>query len=368
MTARRVGVAVPGRAPRTYEVRIGDGCLADELQRTVRDLAAPDWFVVVDQAIADSWGGKVEEALASAGAAVHRARVPSGESSKSRESAARLQDEAIAARVGRDGVVVAVGGGVVGDLAGFVAATLYRGLAWVQVPTTLLAMVDSSVGGKTGVDTAAGKNLVGAFHQPARVVADVATLSTLPDRQLRAGLAEVIKYGVILDEQLFIDLEDGLLESCTARVPEALAAVVERCVALKGEVVADDEREAGRRQILNFGHTVGHALESLSGYRLLHGEAVAVGMVAEARLAERKSVAEPGLAERIGSLCERARLPVEPPSDTDVDAFVAGARRDKKVRAGVIRCALPRTIGAMAGGESGWSVEVSAEELRQALG
>lgn len=367
MVSRRALIEIPSPDPVRYEVRIGAGSLAAETGRHAAERAAAAWAVVSDEAVAESHGAAVREALAHAGGLVIDLRVPSGESSKTRRCWERLQDEAIAAGVRRDGVIVAVGGGVVGDLAGFAAATLFRGVDLVQVPTTLLAMVDSAVGGKTGVDTPAGKNLVGAFHQPAHVIVDVAVLETLPDRHLRAGLAEVLKYGVILDEELFVDLEDGLLESCLARVPEALIRVVDRCVRLKSEVVAEDEREGGRRQILNFGHTVGHAVEAASGFETLHGEAVAIGMVVEARLAERLVGAEAGLGDRIADLCTRAGLPVAVPEALDSARLLELAGRDKKVRAGAIRCALPVEVGRMAGADDGWSVAVDGEVFRAIL-
>lgn len=359
-------VRLPRAPERGYEILIGDGCLREQIRAWAEGSTVECWAVVCDEAVADGPGAVVRDSLGVAGGVLDL-RVPSGEASKSRETVARLQDEAIDGGLGRDGAVVAVGGGVVGDVAGFAAATLFRGVDCVQVPTTLLAMVDSAVGGKTGVDTPGGKNLVGAFHQPAHVVVDVDTLSTLPGRFLRAGLAEVVKYGVILDEQLFIDLEDGLLESCLSRVPAALMSVVERCLTLKAEVVAADETESGRRQILNFGHTVAHAIEAASEFELTHGEAVAVGMVVEARLATGVAGADPSVAGRIAELLGRADLPVEPPPELAPDRLVRLAGRDKKVRAGRLRCALPVEIGRMAGAEQGWSLEVGEAELREAL-
>ncbi len=364
--ARRVSVELDG--DRAYEVAVGSGLTSTAgqlLQATVEPGALA--VVVVDQAVATLHGDRMRAALTAAQVHFVELAVPSGESSKTREVAAALQDDAIDAGADRRSAVLAFGGGVVGDLAGYVAATLYRGIAYVQVPTTLLAMVDSSVGGKTGVDTAAGKNLIGAFWQPRAVLADIDLLQTLPDVEVQAGLAEVIKYGVILDEQLFVDLEDGLLESCLAKVPEALTLVVERCVRLKAEVVVADEREGNRRQILNFGHTVAHGVESSLDYSLRHGEAVAIGMVAEARLAEKLLGAAAGLSERIASLCARTRLPVALPAGCSPADVLAGARHDKKSRDGVLYCALAEDIGRMAERDGLWAVEVSDRALLDAL-
>ena len=274
-------------------------------------------FVVSDATVHGLYGEALIAALAEAGHECVSLVMAAGESSKRRDVVADMQDMAIAAGIDRDSRVVALGGGVPGDLGGYMAATLLRGVPWLQLPTTLLAMVDSSVGGKTGVDTAAGKNLIGAFWHPRVVLADVDTLATLPDEELAAGLAEVIKYGATLEEQLFSDLEDGLLESCMARVPEAVALVVERCVSIKADVVAEDARELNRRQVLNFGHTIGHGIEVAMDYTLRHGEAVAIGMVAEARLSEGHLGAAPDLAERVAALCVRAGLPVRLPDGAE---------------------------------------------------
>ncbi len=365
---RRVSVALESEIERAYEIVVGSGLIAttgEHLQATVGDHSLA--VVIADETVAALHGDRLRAVLTAADAEFVELTVPSGESSKTRRVAAALQDETIDAGADRRSVVVAFGGGVVGDIAGYVAATLYRGVSYIQLPTTLLAMVDSAVGGKTGVDTKAGKNLIGAFWHPRGVLADVDLLQTLPTAELRAGLGEVIKYGVILDEQLFVDLEDGLLESCLAKVPEALALVVERCVRLKAAVVVADEREGNRRQILNFGHTVAHGVESALGYSLRHGEAVAIGMVAEARLAEQLVGAAAGLSDRIASLCARASLPVTLPSGCLPADVLAGARRDKKSRGGMLYCALAEDIGRMAERDGFWAVQVSDRDLTGAL-
>ena len=351
-----------------YPVDVVPGALATLGARVAAVAAAHRYAVVSDETVAALYAAR---AVASFGPAaeVRVLTVPAGEAHKTRESWARLTDELLAAGYGRDTTVVALGGGVVGDLAGFVAATYMRGVAFVQVPTTLLAMIDASVGGKVGVDTAAGKNLVGAFHQPAAVVIDPELLATLPTPQLRSGLAEAIKHGVISDERYFeAVVEDlpALLAPDGARSPE-MRRLIERSVAIKAAVVAADERESGVRKILNFGHTIGHAVEHASRYALLHGEAVAVGMSLESELAERLGVAECGTHEQVRAALERAGLPTSRPPSLDAEVVLAATRGDKKARGGVVEYALPRRVGAMAGERAGWGVAVADTAVRDVL-
>jgi 3-dehydroquinate synthase len=279
---------------------------------------------------------------------------PAGEAHKTRAEWALLSDGMFAGGVGRDAAVLALGGGVTGDLAGFVAATYMRGIPLVQLPTTLLAMIDSSVGGKTGVDTPAGKNLVGAFLQPAVVAADTATLHTLPAAEIRAGLAEAIKHGAIADAAYFEAIAADL-PALAALEPAALQRLIVRSVEIKAEVVGRDEKESGPRKMLNFGHTLGHAVEALSGYRLLHGEAVAIGMVLEARLGEAMGVTEVGTADRITEVLSAAGLPTRLPERMSAAAVLAATRTDKKARRGRVEYALIERIGAAsAGGDGTW--------------
>jgi 3-dehydroquinate synthase len=295
--------------------------------------------------------------------------VPAGESHKTRETWARLTDQMLAKRYGRDAAVVALGGGVVGDLAGFVAATFMRGIPIVQVPTTLLAMIDASIGGKTAVDTPAGKNLVGAFHAPAAVLIDPQVLTTLPLRELRAGFAEALKHGVIADEPYLNDVASrasGLLAPDGPK-GDSMFSLIVRSVEIKAEIVSRDEREEGLRQILNFGHTIGHAVELVSGYSLLHGEAVAIGMALESKLAEHIGLAQTGTAATVSSALHSAGLPTALPSGSNGDAVIEAMRSDKKGRSGRTRFALPLRIGAMAGADTGWTVSVSDDQLREVL-
>ena len=296
--------------------------------------------------------------------------IPPGESNKTRETWARLTDQLLAKGYGRDSAVIALGGGVVGDLAGFVAATFMRGIPIVQVPTTLVAMIDSSIGGKTAVDTPAGKNLVGAFHSPAKVLIDPHLLATLPLRELRAGFAEVVKYGVIADETYLREVAakaPNLLSAAGDFMGDSMLSLIVRSVRIKASIVSRDQREEGLRKILNFGHTIGHAVELVSGFSLLHGEAVAIGMALESRLAERINLAQPGTAETVTTTLQAVGLATALPPDFDRDEVVEAMRSDKKARLGKTRFALPLRIGAMAGADTGWTVSVGDDQLREVL-
>ena len=290
--------------------------------------------------------------------------IPPGESAKTRETWAQVTDDLLSTGFGRDTLVVAAGGGVVGDLGGFVAATYMRGVPFVQIPTTLLAMIDASVGGKTGVDTSAGKNLVGAFHQPAMVIADPSVLATLPANHFRAGLAEALKHGVIADAEYFGRIAQA--RENTARDERGLTALIAESVRIKASVVARDERESGLRKVLNFGHTIGHAIESVSNYRLLHGEAVAIGMALESALAEQIGVAKPGTCDAIRDALNGIGLPSTFPA-LDRDAVLAATKSDKKAKAGRVEYALPAKIGAMAGEATGWSIPVDDAAVAEVL-
>jgi len=347
-----------------YPVLVGNGALG-ALGALVGDIGAARWVVVADAAVALHHAAAVVPRLSAASTApALLLTVPPGEASKTRGRWATLTDQMLAAGCGRDTAVLALGGGVVGDLAGFVAATYMRGLPVVQAPTTLLAMVDASVGGKVAVDTPAGKNLVGAFHAPALVVADPTTLATLPGAELRAGAVEALKHGVIASPTHFADAAALLAHAATVRVGadlprdpmHALPALIAASVGIKARIVADDPRERGRRHVLNFGHTIGHALEALSHYALRHGEAVAIGMVVEATAAERAGIAAAGIADAIRTALAAGGLPIATPSAFDADMILDAARLDKKARRGALEYALPREIGAMTEGGGRWTV------------
>jgi 3-dehydroquinate synthase len=327
---------------RGYPIFVGAGLLGRP------DLVAPYLagsrvLVVTNEIVAPLYLEQTRRSLP--GCRVDDLVLPDGEAYKDLQTLSRVFDALLAGRHGRDTTLVALGGGVIGDLAGFAAATYQRGVAFLQVPTTLLAQVDSSVGGKTGVNHPRGKNMIGAFHQPRCVVADTGTLTTLDGRQLRAGLAEVIKYGLIRDPAFFEWLESHL-ERLLDRDPEALAHAIERSCQNKAEVVAEDELEAGSRALLNLGHTFGHAIETGVGYgEWLHGEAVAAGMCLAADLSSRMGWLAPEARDRVCRLIARAGLPVSPPRSLTPERMLDLMAVDKKVKAGRLRLVLLRGIG-----------------------
>jgi len=351
-----VRVTLQEQRDASYDIVIGRGLLAELPALLARHCPAARYAVITDSHVAGPYGRRVVESLHSAGAAADLLQFPAGEWNKTRETWAALSDRMLAAQVGRDSAVVALGGGVAGDVGGFVAATFHRGIPCVQVPTSLLAMIDSSIGGKTGVDAPAGKNLIGAFHQPRLVVADLDTLATLPPVQLAAGMAEALKHGAIADAEYFAFLERDHA-AVKAKDPATLERVVTRSVEIKAQIVAQDEREAGVRAVLNFGHTVGHAIEATTKFAVLHGEAVAIGMVCEARLGERLGLTAAGTAERLRRALEAYGLLTERPSGPSASDLLAAMQLDKKARAGAVRFALPQAIGAMHHTvEGGWTV------------
>ncbi len=333
-------------AERSYRILVGGSLLGRLGMECARLGLGRRCALVTDERVAPLHSAAALKSLVAAGFDPLLVTVPAGEKAKSLKVVGRCYDQFAAARLERKSFVVALGGGVVGDLAGFVAATYLRGVAFVQVPTTLLSQVDSSVGGKVGVNLPAGKNLIGAFYQPKLVLCDLDTLKTLPDREFRSGLAEVIKYGIIHDAAFFRRLERSL-DRILARDPSELAAVVARCCAIKADVVGQDETESGLRAILNYGHTIGHGLEAISSYgKYLHGEAISIGQVAASHLSAFRLGMPAKDVERIRSLLERAGLPVTvrlTPSQRR-DLFSAMSL-DKKVSAGEIKFVLARGIG-----------------------
>lgn len=326
---------------RSYPILIGAG-LIDDAPLFEGLIAARDVLVVSNETVAPLYLSRLSAALG--GRRVISYLLPDGEQYKTLVSLASVFDALVDARMNRDAAVLALGGGVVGDMAGFAAACYQRGVDYAQVPTTLLAQVDSAVGGKTGVNHSGGKNLIGAFHQPFAVISDIETLATLPPREFRAGLAEVIKYGLIADRDFLAWIEQHL-DDLLALEPAALTRAIRRSCEIKAEIVADDEREHGRRALLNLGHTFGHAIETAAGYgQWLHGEAVAVGMLLAADLSRRLGWLDHADADRLKALLTRAGLPVDaPPLGAEQALRLMGM--DKKVLAGKIRLVLLRRPG-----------------------
>ena len=333
---------------RGYQIKIGPGLLARVGDECAALKLGERCAIVSDAHVMPLYGPAVEAALRRRGFACEFITVPAGETAKSLKTIQAGYDQLAAARLERKSFIVALGGGVVGDMAGFLAATYLRGIPFVQVPTTLLAQVDSSVGGKVGVNLKAGKNLVGAFYQPRLVLCDLDTLGTLPDRELRAGLAEVVKYGVIYDARLFRRLERDLPQ-LLERDRSVLGAVIARSCEIKAEVVSQDETESGRRAILNFGHTLGHALEAISSYgKYLHGEAIAIGQVGAARLSSRLLGLAAQDAQRIETLLAQCGLPTCVTLNARQRlALLEAMKLDKKVSAGEVKFVLARRLGSV---------------------
>ncbi len=337
---RQVDVALGSRG---YPVYIGSGLLAQAGSYLRERGFAGRLVVITDTAVNKLYGAVLGRALEADGFQVSTLEVPPGEAQKSLESAGRLYRELTEVNAERTTPILALGGGVVGDLAGFVAATYQRGVPLVQLPTTLLAQVDSSVGGKVAVDHGQLKNMIGAFYQPVMVIADTGTLQSLPDEELKNGLAEVIKSAAIRDSVFFSFLEENM-EKINSLDAGVLEQIVYRSVSIKAEVVAEDELDMGLRNILNYGHTIGHAVESAADFKIKHGQAVAVGMVAAARIANKLGLLDKGEMNRLRMLIEQVGLPTKIP-DLDVGKVMRSMQHDKKVRAGKVKFVLLESLG-----------------------
>ena len=354
---RRVEVAL---GERSYTIAIGEG-LTEALIAFVRRAGySPRGMLVTDTDVGPLYAERIAERIASAGVAAEIVMIPAGESSKTLDEANRLFTRAIELSLDRQSPIFALGGGVVGDLTGFVAATYMRGVPFVQLPTSLLAQVDSSVGGKVAVNHPLGKNLIGAFYQPDAVFADLDVLRTLPQREIATGLGEIIKYGIICDSEFFAWLEQNRTD-VLALVPAAAAHVIARSCEIKADVVRRDEREGGLRRILNFGHTIAHAIEKETGYaRYRHGEAVAMGMVQISKVAEEKGLMPAGITQSITDMCQKFGLPVDY-ENWDVDKLYQALTHDKKARGNTLKLVLVPELG------SATIHSVSLEEMKDYL-
>jgi 3-dehydroquinate synthase len=334
-------------AERSYDIIIGSNIL-DTLGENLKGLSlSPRVAIVSNPTVFSLYGERVSESIRRSGYDLLIITIPDGEQYKNLETVTHIYDELLKHKLDRKSALFALGGGVVGDITGFAASTYMRGISCIQVPTTLLAQVDSSVGGKTGVDHALGKNMIGSFWQPGLVWIDVETLKTLPKREVLAGLAEVIKYGVIYDKGLFDFLETSR-DMILNLDHNALVHIIKRSCRIKAEVVAKDERESGLRAILNYGHTIGHAIETVTGYtRFLHGEAVAIGMYREAVLSRLLGFITQEQVTKIKAVIDSYGLPSEMPPDLNMDRFLASTQLDKKTEAGQLKFILPEKIGAV---------------------
>lgn len=354
-----------GGQARGYAIRVRPGIRRSLPQMIPAHAKAHRYAVIADEVVAELYGAAIVQGLKEEGREANLFTFPPGEESKSREEWARLTGEMLEADFGRDSAVVAVGGGVTGDLAGFVAATFMRGVPLVQVPTSLVAMIDSSVGGKSGVDVPEGKNLVGAFHSPILVVVDPEVAVTLPVEERAQGLAEAVKHGAILDPVYLADLEGDIPCVLKGEVG-ATARVVVRSIEIKAEVVSKDERESGLRKVLNFGHTLGHAVESAAAYALPHGSCVALGMILEARLGEQMGITRKGSSETLEKMVSLLNLPTSLPPDLSPETILAFTRSDKKGRRGKPRYVLLSHPGSVAANED-WAREVPDEIVLEVL-
>ena len=354
-------VLTVGLGDRSYPIFIEDGMMEHVGPDLAKRKVASRYAVIADEYVASLYGATLMQSLEGAGVQAELVTFPRGESSKNLQVFADLCSRLARIGLDRSSGIIALGGGVTGDLAGFVAANYMRGIPFVQVPTTLLSQVDSSVGGKTGVDIAEGKNLVGAFYQPKAVYIDTAVLSTLPLDEYLGGIAEVIKYGVIWDYDFYCFLERNL-DAILGLQPAVVQEMVTTCCKTKAAVVAEDEQESDLRRILNFGHTIGHAVEAASNFSLIHGHAVAIGMVAALRLAVSSGLCKRKEAGRVATLIHAFGLPTEIPEDMDRDLIKKYIKTDKKSIAGSVFYVLPTTIGKVL-----ISNEISEEQIDEVL-
>ncbi len=350
----------------SYDILIGCGLLEHIPADLRRNPVGNKYAIITDSEIRDLYGRKLLENLEGEGIKACLIDFPAGEGSKNLDMVGCLVRRLIENRIDRKSAIIALGGGVVGDISGFTASIFMRGISYIQVPTTLMAQVDSSIGGKTAVDTSEGKNIIGAFHQPRRVYVDPSLLKTLPEREFISGLAEVVKYGVIYDRSLFEYLEENR-DRIKSRDKDALLRIVKVSCGIKKEIVEEDPREENKRAILNYGHTPAHALEKISGYKCLHGEAVSVGMKISGWISVKKGFWNEDEWRRQNRLLESLGLPLKMDFEISVEDLIEAFYYDKKAEGGVIMFVLPRRIGEMALVNGGYKIPISEGELREFL-
>ena len=350
----------------SYKILIGEGLL----NRLVDDLdKAPlghSYAVITDSNVKKLYGQDLNQALEKLDANILLIDFPAGEEQKNRDIKTQIENKMLESNFGRDSALIALGGGVVGDISGFVAATYTRGIPYIQVPTTLVACVDSSVGGKTAVDTEHGKNLIGAFYQPECVYIDINTLKTLDSKEIKEGLAEIIKYGVIADSGLYSLLEQRI-EDLFQYDESLLSEIINRCCTIKAKVVEQDEKESNLRKILNFGHTIGHAIEKMSEYSLSHGYAISIGMILEGKIASELGLWDKTNLESLKELLHRAGLPTDMPFNAPPEQLIETMKIDKKSGGGRIEMALPSVIGEMAQENGSYSIKIENSLINKIL-
>ena len=341
---RTVKVNLDKKCLSSYEIRIGKDILDRMILLIAKNHKAERYAVITDDRVGRLYGKKILSSLKDIGLNAFLIEFPAGEASKNINTVMDIAGKLMESGADRETCLIALGGGVVGDVVGFVASIFMRSIPYIQIPTTLVAQVDSSIGGKTGVDLPCGKNLVGTFYQPAAVFASLSFLETLPEKEFNNGLAEIIKYGIIDDEKMFRTLEDNM-DAIKSKDSKFLLTIVENCCQIKKSIVEIDEKEEGLRRILNFGHTLGHALEAISKYSITHGEGVAMGMVAAARISEKMGYLKSSEPIRIEALIRQAGLPVKIPKSLDGEKIIAQLKMDKKKKGDIVHFVLLKKIG-----------------------
>jgi 3-dehydroquinate synthase len=357
---KKIKVDIPTSQKKSYDMVVGIS-LEDAASDIARLYPNSTCFIITDSNVYELYGKRFEKWLIKCGIKAHAINFKAGEKSKTRQTKEYLEDCILKLGVKRDSIIIALGGGVVGDIAGFTAATIQRGIPFIQIPTTLLAQVDSSVGGKVAVNHPLGKNLIGVFYQPKQVYIDPSTLSTLSDSEYQNGLAEVVKYGVVLDENFFCYLERNWI-NVIRRDIKTLTYIIERCCSLKAEVVKRDELETSYRRILNFGHTIGHAIELLSKFKVGHGSAVSIGMMIEGRIAERVGILSRNSVHQITALLLLFGLPIRVPNDLKISDILKATQQDKKAVGSKINYTLLSRIG-----NGVINVALSNQDVKRAL-
>jgi 3-dehydroquinate synthase len=352
--------------PRSYEILIGNNLFSTLALELKSSELAYKYAVVSDSNVSKLYFSKLQQAFDSAGLPCLLITIPAGEKSKNRKNKELIEDTMLENNMARDSAIIALGGGVVGDIAGFVASTYNRGIPYIQYPTSLVACVDSSVGGKTAIDTKHGKNLIGSFYQPQKVYIDLNTLTTLKKQEMKEGLAEIIKYGIIYDSEFFGYIKGNINEIFNHEF-DVLEKIIKRSCEIKGFVVEKDEKESNLRKILNFGHTIGHAVEQLSGYSISHGNAISIGMVIEAEIAVKSNILNSESAQMIHEILSSAGLLTELKSNIDRSIIIQTMKLDKKSRKGNIEFALPKNIGQMYKDNGSYGIKIEENLIKDVI-